>query len=369
MARAVHAAQPDATVVKLPLADGGEGTVAALVSATHGQLKTSTVIGPLGEPVAAQWGILGDGETAVLEMAAASGLTLLKEEQRNPLHTTTFGVGQLLLQAMHQGCRKIIIGIGGSATTDCGAGLAQALGIRFFDHNGRIITDYMNGRLLDKVAAVDLNERSPLLAQTKITVACDVDNPLLGARGAVYVYAPQKGARPEHLPVLENNLTNFITLVEEKLQRTIRNIPGSGAAGGLGAGLIAFTRAGIRPGIDLVLEASRFVDQAQDADLIFTGEGQIDEQTVYGKTISGIVKAVQPLHKPVVALAGNIKGDLGPLYTQGVTAVFSICPGPLSLQESMQNAIRLVEQAVFNIMKLRTWGTNKTQNTKRHYEN
>jgi glycerate 2-kinase len=336
----------------LPLADGGEGTVAALVSATSGILKTDVVTGPRGDPVKAQWGILGDGATAVIEMAAASGLTLLPEDQRNPLLTTTFGTGELLLHAMRQGCRKIIIGIGGSATTDCGAGMAQALGVRFWDRNGAMITDHMNGDSLAGVCAIDFDTRSPLLKNTAITVACDVDNPLLGPRGAVQVYAPQKGAKPEQLPILENNLTRFITLVEQKLQRTIRDIPGSGAAGGLGAGLLAFAQATTRPGIDLVLQACGFVEQARDADLIITGEGQVDEQTIFGKTISGILKAVQPLHKPVIAIVGNIGGDLQPLYERGVTAVFSICPGPLSLLEAMQNTCRLAENTMVNILRL-----------------
>jgi len=354
LARGIERACPKAEIVAVPLADGGEGTVAALVSATGGSWQTAQAVDPLGRPINSQWGLLGDGETAVIEMAAAAGLTLLSAAERNPLQTTTFGVGQLLLSAMQRGCRKIILGIGGSATSDGGSGMAQALGVTFYDRQGAKITRPMNGELMGQVAAIDTAGRTELLQNCVISAACDVTNPLLGPLGAVQVYSPQKGATPLQLDLLEKNMSHFIEVTERHIGRSIRNIPGTGAAGGLGAGLIAFAHATLQPGIQLVLDACRFQEKIAQADLIITGEGQVDKQTAYGKTISGILAAAAPLHIPVIILAGNIKGDQRLLFDQGATAMFSICPGPITLVEAMQHTLALTEQIAENIVRLWT---------------
>jgi len=359
LARGIRRSCMEADILQLPMADGGEGTVTALVSATNGQIQTNTVVGPLGWPVPATWGILGDGETAVIEMAAASGLPLVPPAERNPMRTTTYGTGQLVLQALQQGCRTIILGIGGSATTDGGAGMAQALGYRFYRRNGQEITDYMNGELIGQVAAIDWQARSPLINSSSITVACDVENPLLGPNGAVMTYGPQKGARPEQLADLEENMTRFITHIEKNLGRSIRTIPGTGAAGGLGAGLLAFTHATIESGIRLVMETVKFQQKLIGTDLVVTGEGQVDDQTAFGKTISGILAATKPLHIPTVIVAGNIQGDLHHLYQRGATAVFSICPGPVSLEHAMAHSLVLAENAMDNILRLFRSGLHK----------
>lgn len=353
MAHAVRRVLPDARVEQIPMADGGEGTVAALVAATGGRLCHANVVGPLGEPVSATWGMLGDGETAVIEMAAASGLPLVPADRRNPLYTTTYGTGELVRQALESGARKLIVGIGGSATTDCGTGMAQALGIRFFDTHGKEILAHMNGDLLARVSRIDMEQQLPQLQTAEITVACDVDNPLLGPRGAVYVYSPQKGAGQAQLAILERNMTHIIDVIEETAAKSVRHSAGAGAAGGLGAGLLAFTPARLAPGIDLVLGASRFKERLQGADLVVTGEGQVDEQTAFGKTVKGILQTTQPFHIPVWILAGRRSGDLSALYDAGATAVFSICPGPVTLDEAMRNVLPFVEQTLENL--LRVW--------------
>jgi glycerate kinase len=352
MARAVHRVLPDTRIDSIPMADGGEGTVTALVAATGGRLCQSTVSGPLGEPVLATWGMLGDGETAVIEMAAASGLPLVPLQKRNPLYTTTYGTGQLIRNALASGARKLVIGIGGSATTDCGCGMAQALGVQFLDADGRVIDAHMNGALLGQVSRMDTRRLLPLLQKAEITVACDVDNPLLGPRGAVHVYSPQKGAKPEELLILERNMEHIIGVIEETLRLSVRQVPGAGAAGGLGAGLLAFTPARLEPGIDLVLRACRFRERLQGADLVITGEGQVDEQTAYGKTVKGILQIAKSFHIPVWILAGSRSGDLSTLYKAGATAVFSICPGPVTLEHAMQHVLSLTEETVRNLLQV-----------------
>ncbi len=343
---------PDAEIVSLPMADGGEGTVSALVSATNGRLQRHTVVDPLGRPITAAWGLLGDGETAVIEMAAASGLPLVAEAERNPFKTTTYGTGQLILQAIAQGCRKILLGIGGSATCDGGTGMAQALGYKFYRQDGSEIVEYMNGDLMGQVHSIDWTTRSPVLHGCQITAACDVANVLLGPQGAVMVYAPQKGATLEQLPVLERNMCRIIDVIEKDLNHSVRNTPGAGAAGGLGAGLLSFANATLKPGVQIVLAACRFNENIQDADYIITGEGQVDEQTAFGKTVSGILTAARPLAVPVIILAGGIRGETRGLRQQGAAAVFSICPGPLSLQEAMQRTLPMVEETMANLTSL-----------------
>jgi glycerate kinase len=342
---------PAAEVVKIPMADGGEGTVSALVAATGGRLERVAVKGPLGETVEAGYGILGGQLTAVIEMAAASGLPLVPAGKRNPLKTTTFGTGQLMRAALEKGCRKLIIGIGGSATTDCGTGMAQALGVRFLRADGTAIDQPMCGELLAEVEKIDLTGLHPLVASSQITAACDVDNPLLGPRGAVRVYSRQKGANDQQLELLEKNMEHSIAVIEETLGRSIRTIPGTGAAGGLGAGLIAFAGATLQPGVELVLEASAFREKIRGAQLIFTGEGRVDFQTAFGKTISGVVKEAARQNIPVIVVAGSVRDEAENLYAAGVSSLFSICPGPMSKEQAMNNTPHLMAKAVERILR------------------
>ncbi|MBC7186888.1 MAG: glycerate kinase [Calditrichaeota bacterium] len=351
MERGIKRVLPKAEVVKIPMADGGEGTVQALVSSTGGHIEKVTVVGPLGEPVEAEYGILGDDQTAVIEMAAASGLPLVPVAKRNPVVTTTFGTGQLMRAALAHGCRQLIVGIGGSATTDCGTGMAQALGVRFYRSDGSEITDYMCGGLMAEVARIDLSGRLPELLQATVTVACDVDNPLLGPRGAVMTYSRQKGATDEQLALLEKNMTHFIGVAEQTIGRSVRDLPGAGAAGGLGAGLMAFANATLQPGVAIVLRASRFAERIKGAALILTGEGKVDFQTAYGKTISGVAAEAQRQGIPVIVLAGTVEDEAENLYERGVVSLFSICPGPMSLEEAMQQSATHVEKGAERIVR------------------
>ncbi|OVE79240.1 glycerate kinase [bacterium I07] len=344
----------DLQIESIPMADGGEGTVQALVASTDGEFIDEEVVGPLGGIIKAQYGILGDGETAVIEMAEASGLQLVPLSARNPLKTTTYGTGQLMLSALEKGCRKIIMGIGGSATTDCGAGMAQALGTMFYNDEGSEIKTHMTGELMRQVASIDLKGRDGRLKQAEITVACDVDNPLLGPRGAVMIYSPQKGATPDQLEILENYMIHFIEIAEKTISREIRGIPGTGAAGGLGAGLIAFADARLRPGVKLVMEACNFSDRIRNASLILSGEGRVDVQTAYGKTISGVTRAAKKQDIPVVVLGGSIGEGVENLYELGVNSLFSICSGPMSLEEAKQQAFELIADSSERIFRLFT---------------
>lgn len=351
MEAGVRKVLPQAEVVKIPMADGGEGTVAALVAATGGRFEQAEVVGPLGEPVCAEYGILGDGMTAVIEMASASGLPLVPADKRNPLKTTTYGTGQLILEALRQGCSRLIIGIGGSATTDCGTGMAQALGVQFFCPDGSPIAEYMTGALMGKVGRIGLDEVTPLLGEATLTVACDVQNPLLGPQGAVMVYSRQKGASDEQLNLLEKNMERVIWVIEQSIGRTIREIPGTGAAGGLGAGLIAFARAQLSPGVRLVLEACSFAGKIAGASLIFTGEGRVDFQTAFGKTVSGVVAEASKQSIPVIVVAGSVRDEAENLYDSGVSSMFSICSGPMSLENAVSQTAPLVEKCVERILR------------------
>jgi glycerate 2-kinase len=343
MAAGLRRILPNAELISLPLADGGEGTVDALLSATGGTLRSNTVIGPCGDPVEAQWGILGDGSTAVIEMAAAAGLAITPPEKRNPLYTTTYGVGQLIRAALDAGIATILLGIGGSATTDCGLGMAQALGAKFFNRDS-VIDMYMTGEQMDRVTRIDLNGLDDRIHRTTIRVACDVDNPLLGPRGAAKVFAPQKGASTADVEQLEANMRHVIALMEE-ITTPVRELPGAGAAGGLGAGLTAFLGAQLVSGIDMVLDDCSFDEHIRDADLILTGEGKIDEQTLMGKTILGVLRRAKRTGVPVIALAGDAPSGADQLYNHGLASLFCICDRPMTLNESFEQAERLVAQA------------------------
>jgi glycerate kinase len=352
MERGVRRAWPDAEVVSIPLADGGEGTAEALVAATGGRGVEVTVTGPLGDPVCAEYGILGDGQTGVIEMAQASGLWRVPTGRRNPLKTTTYGTGELIKAALGQGCTHLIIGIGGSATTDCGSGMAQALGVRFLRGDGRIVEDPMTGERMGEVEHVDLSCILAGLDRCSITVACDVANPLLGPQGAVRVYSAQKGATADQLDLLERHMEHLIGVMESATGRRVRDLAGAGAAGGLGAALMTLFRAVPRPGIEIVLEAVRFRERVRGATLIFSGEGRVDAQTACGKTVSGVLRAARQELVPVVILAGSVDEDAESLYQEGVMSLFSICSGPMTLSEAMAQASALLETAAERVARV-----------------
>ncbi len=336
MAEGIRRFLPDAEIVSVPMADGGEGTVQSLVDATDGSFVTETVSGPLGEPVEARFGILGDGVTAVIEMAAASGLPLVPEERRDPSKTTTYGTGELIEAALERGCRTIIVGIGGSATTDAGAGMAQALGAKLLDGDGNELVCGCSGGGLAQLASIDLSRLDPRIADTTFRVACDVDNPLYGERGAAHIYGPQKGADAEMVEQLDAALRNFAGVVERDLKIDVAEIPGAGGAGGIGAGLVAFCGARLEPGVDIVLEAIDLLGKAEGADLIITGEGAINYQTAFGKAPSGAVRVAEQIGCPNIVIAGGVDLDANQLHQEGFGPLFSICNTALTLQEAME---------------------------------
>jgi glycerate 2-kinase len=341
---------PDAEYVKVPMADGGEGTVQSLVDATDGEIIRKKVTGPLGDPVEAFFGILGNKTTAVIEMAAASGLHLVPIEKRNPLVTTTRGTGELIAAALDYGVNHIIIGLGGSATNDGGAGLAKALGARLLDRNGYEIGE--GGGSLSDLASINIEGLDPRLATIKIEVACDVDNPLTGEKGASAIFGPQKGATPEMVVQLDQNLGHFAAIIERDLGKKIGDISGAGAAGGLGGGLLAFLPSELKRGIEIVIEATGLSDLVRDADLVITGEGKIDSQTIFGKTPIGVAKTAKHYGVPVVGIAGNLSKDSHVVHDFGIDAVFSIVPGVILLEDAFENARDYVERTAANIAAL-----------------
>ncbi len=354
MARGIRRACPDADVVCLPLADGGEGTADALVTATGGRLVSLTVTGPLGQPVNAAYGLLGpDGQTAVVEMAAAAGLGLVPEMQRDPRRTTTYGVGELLLAAANSGARELIVGLGGSATNDGGAGAMQALGVRFSDSAGRVLPDGMGGSALARVSHIDASGLRFPSGVTAI-IASDVTNPLTGPSGASAVFGPQKGADAITAAELDAALSHYATLLRDALGQDVGGRPGAGAAGGLGAALMAFLGASVQSGINLVLDAAQFDARARGADWVFTGEGRIDSQTAQGKTISGVLARCRELgNMPVLAFGGAVdEAASAELAALGLTAAFPIVPGPMSLADAMQGGARLLEDAAARVTRL-----------------
>ncbi len=341
---------PDAVTIIKPMADGGEGTVQALVDATGGKIMTKEVTGPLGGRVTAHWGLLSDKVTGVIEMAAASGLPLVPTEKRNPLVTTTYGTGELILAALESGCRKLIIGIGGSATNDGGAGMAQALGAKLVDSKGAALP--FGGAALANLKRIDVTTLDARLANSEVLIASDVTNPLCGAQGASAVYGPQKGATPQMVAQLDAALTHYADVIQRDLGVEVKNVPGAGAAGGLGAGLIAFLKAKVIPGIDVVIQTSGLVDNLKDADLVFTAEGKIDSQTAYGKVPTGVARKAKEFGLPVIAIAGEVADDCRVVYQHGIDAVLSIAPGPISLSQSMAEAESLVTDAAERAIRL-----------------
>lgn len=356
IARGVRAAAPSAETIALPLADGGEGTAEALVAATGGRFVEARVSDPLGRPITARYGFLGNGTTAVVEMAAASGLVLLTGEERNPMKTSTFGTGQLILDAARGGsggrgggAKSIIVGIGGSATVDGGTGMARALGVEFLDSEGRVLSG--GGEILTQIAAIDTSRLAPDLAGVKITVASDVTNPLTGPQGAARVYGPQKGATPQQVAELDEGLSNLAEIIRAELGKDVGSIPGAGAAGGLGAGLAAFLDAEILSGIEIVLDAVDIDRQLEGADIVFTGEGKVDGQSACGKTASGLAAAAAAKGVPVVLLAGEVADGAEVLLGRGVTALLSIARGPADEKTMMAEAAYLLERAAEGSMR------------------
>jgi len=350
VAEGVTAAMPQAKLDLKPIADGGEGFVHALLTASGGKEQSRMVRGPLGEEVSATWGVLGDGTTAVIEMAAASGLTLVPASRRNPALTSTFGTGELIRHALDAGHRKIIIGIGGSATNDGGAGMAKALGARFLDKMGQELP--CGGLALRDLAAIDIASLDPRLKECTIIAACDVTNPLVGPKGASAVYGPQKGASPEMVTALDAALSNYAQRIEEQLGMAIATAPGAGAAGGLGAGLVVFTGAKLTPGFDVVAEAVGLEKAIAAADLVFTGEGSVDGQSAQGKAVFGVTTLSAKYGKPVVVLGGSVLPGASDLYAHGMTAALSITPGPLTLSVCMDDAYALLAKAAETAMRL-----------------
>ena len=340
------------SVRKIPMADGGEGTVRAIVDATKGRLKRAKVHDPLGRPIWAEYGVTGNGRMAVIEMAAASGLVMLQASERNPLRTTTLGTGELIRAALRTGARQILIGIGGSATNDGGMGMARALGVRFLNKNGCEIPE--GGGSLGELARIDKSGLSPRLNRVQIEVACDVDNPLVGRRGAARVYAKQKGATPEAIRVLDRHLRHFARIVHKDIGVDMEHVAGAGAAGGLGAGLMAFLGATLRPGIDLVADAIDLPRRIAGCDLVITGEGRTDSQTLHGKAPMGVIREARKQGIPVLLISGSIGPGAEALldHGHGVEACFGALSEPLDEDELERQAPRLLEDCAAQVARL-----------------
>ena len=351
---------PAASIEKVPMADGGEGTVQSLVDATDGEILTAQALDPLGNPIDAQYGVLGDGITAVIEMAAASGLTLVPPDKRDPRVTTTYGTGELIRAALAHGCRKLIIGIGGSATNDGGAGMAQALGAQLLTTNGEQIEP--GGGALASLNSIDLSDLDPRIPETETVVACDVNNPLTGKEGASHVYGPQKGATPKMIEVLDANLAHYDSILQRDLGKSVNTVPGAGAAGGLGAGLMAFLNASLKSGIEIVTEATQLSKQFAGAGLVITGEGQINFQTVFGKTPVGVAKVAKTHNIPVIAIAGSIADCSDGVYDAGIDAMIDIVPEPMPLETAIEKATTLIETAAERAGRMVIIGTKIGRN-------
>ncbi|CDH23615.1 glycerate kinase [Xenorhabdus bovienii] len=344
---------PQATYIRLPMADGGEGTVESLVAATGGQRISCSVTDPLGQPVDAFFGLLGDGKTAVIEMAAASGLHLVPMEQRNPLITTSYGTGELILAALEHGVQKLILGIGGSATNDGGAGMMQALGAKLWDGDSRILP--WGGAALIRLESINLSSLDPRLNQLEITVACDVNNPLCGEWGASAIFGPQKGATPEMVKVLDSALHHYGMKIESLTGKKVIDVAGAGAAGGMGASLLGCLDAKLQSGIEIVINILKLEEAIQEADLVITGEGRMDSQTIQGKTPIGVARVAKKFGIPTIALVGGMSRDYHVVHQHGLDAVFSIVPGACSLSDALANGadnLRVTARNVASVWRM-----------------
>ncbi len=353
VARGVHRVLPQCEVRCVSIADGGEGTVEALVHTLRGEVVEVEVADPLMRRIVARYGVVDGGTTAVMEMAAASGLPLLSEEERNPLKTTTYGTGEMIADALGRGCRKILMGIGGSATNDAGVGMMQALGFRFFDAAGEELSG--GGEILSSIATIDDSGVMPQLREAEITVACDVTNPLYGDEGAAYVYAPQKGADRAMVEQLDRGLRNFAEVVRRHNGEDIASLAGAGAAGGLGGGFKALIGAKLERGVDMVLRAIRFDDIVSGSDLVITGEGRIDRQTVMGKAPSGVLRVAQSHNIPVIAIGGAVE-MCEELEQSAFVAILPVVAGPIALERAMQRDVAAanVERTACQIARIIT---------------
>lgn len=344
---------PDADYSMIPMADGGEGTVQSLVDATHGHLIKRAVHNPLDQLSEAYYGILGDDETAVIEMAQASGIQYVNDETHNPMITTTYGTGELMLDAMDHGVKKIILGIGGSATNDGGAGMAQALGAHLLDSDNHELT--YGGGVLDQLDHIDTSEMDPRVKTTEILIASDVTNPLTGKDGASAIFGPQKGATPEMVKKLDSNLHHYAEIIKRDLHKDLEQKAGAGAAGGLGTGLMAFTNYQMKKGIDIVIEFTHLKEQAQGADFVFTGEGGIDFQTKFGKTPYGVALATKEVapQAPVIVLAGNIGKGIESLYSKdAIDAIFATPDGAKNLTQAIKDSPHDIAETAENVARL-----------------
>jgi glycerate kinase len=350
MEKGIKKANPNIKCIKVPMADGGEGTMQSLVDATDGKVYKVKVQGPLGAEVEAEYGILGDGEVAVIEMASASGIHLVPKEKRNPMKTSTFGTGQLIKACLEHSIKKLLIGIGGSATNDGGAGMVQALGGKLLDSDGNELP--LGGGELRKLAQIDLSNLDDRLKDVEVEVACDVNNPLVGEKGASYVFGPQKGATEEMVKVLDENLRHYGVKIKECLGIDIVEVPGAGAAGGLGAGLMAFLNGTLKNGLEMVVEYTKLEQKVKEADMVWTGEGSIDHQTIYGKTPYGVARVAKKYKLSVIALAGRIGDGIEPLYDSGIDAIYSIMQGVSSLEDALINGRRNVKKTSENVARL-----------------
>ena len=340
---------PDAGTVLVPVADGGDGTLETLVDATGGEVRSTTVTGPIGKPVTAEWGALGDGQTAVIEMARTSGLALLSLAERDPLHATTYGLGEVLREALDAGFRSFIVGIGGSATNDGGAGMAQALGVRLLDETGKDLPQ--GGAALAGLRRVDVSGLDGRVMEARFSVACDVSNPLTGPEGASAVYGPQKGATPDLVERLDAALKNFARVVERDTGTSIDAVRGSGAAGGLGGGMMAFLGGSLRAGVDIVLDHVGLDEKLEGADLVITGEGRIDFQTVYDKAPIGVARRAKRRGIPVLAVCGSLGKGFEDVHAEGIDAAVSILTAPMTLDEASARAGELIADAVAEAMR------------------
>ena len=351
MQRAILNVMPHVHVIAVPMADGGEGTVDALLSVCHGQKLTIAVRGPLpNQRIHTYLGLIDGGKTAVIEMAKANGIHLLTPTARNPLLTSTYGTGEMIKAALDLGVNKIIIGLGGSVTNDGGAGMARALGAQFSNYQGKEI-DVCGGNL-HQIVQIDVTQLDLRLAQTEIIIASDVNNPLCGANGASYIFAPQKGATQEMVQQLDQNLSHYADVVEATLGCTLSDVKGAGAAGGLGFGLMAFAGASIQSGVELMIEQTQLVQKIAQADYVLTGEGKIDHQTKLGKTPYGVAQVAKQFNKPVIAFAGVVGEGIAELYDLGFTQIVGINPPNFSLEDALKNAEMNLQEACENIAKL-----------------
>ena len=345
MERGIKKVNSNIQCIHVPMADGGEGTMQSLVDATGGEVYSLEVVGPLGNN-----GILGNGEIGVLEMASASGIHLVSLEERNPLITTTYGTGELIKACLDRGVKKLLIGIGGSATNDGGVGVIQALGGRLLDKEGNELG--FGGGELEKLDRIDLTNFDRRLKDVVIEVACDVSNPLCGENGASYIFGPQKGASVEMIKILDNNLKHYAKVIKEQFDKDVLEIAGAGAAGGLGAGLMVFLNGNLKKGIEIVIEYSGLEKKVKNCDMVWTGEGSIDFQTQYGKTPLGVATVAKKYNKPVVALAGRVGDDIDILYEKGIDSIFGIMRGVTTIDEALKNGKENIERTSENIARL-----------------